>query len=67
MAVVAYIAVSVVYALILAATGFIYARVSEAALSGDQKAFMTSSVIAVVFFLCDGYFDYLPRYLKFKV
>ncbi|MGQ7329283.1 ATP-binding cassette domain-containing protein [Streptococcus suis] len=67
MAIVAYIAVSVVYALILAATGFIYARVSEAALSGDQKAFMTSSVIAVVFFLCDGYFDYLPRYLKFKL
>ncbi|HFU4116926.1 TPA: ATP-binding cassette domain-containing protein [Streptococcus suis] len=67
LAIVAYIAVSVVYALILAATGFIYARVSEAALSGDQKAFMTSSVIAVVFFLCDGYFDYLPRYLKFKV
>ncbi|HFI0214176.1 TPA: ATP-binding cassette domain-containing protein [Streptococcus suis] len=66
LAVVAYIAVSVVYALILAATGFIYARVSEAALSGDQKAFVTSSVIAVVFFLCDGYFDYLPRYLKFK-
>ncbi|MCL4933820.1 ABC transporter ATP-binding protein/permease [Streptococcus suis] len=66
MAVVAYIAVSLVYALILAATGFIYARVSEAALSGDQKAFVTSSVIAVVFFLCDGYFDYLPRYLKFK-
>lgn len=67
LAIVAYIAVSVVYALILAATGFIYARVSEAALSGDQKAFMTSSVIAVVFFLCDGYFDYLPRYLKFKL
>lgn len=67
LAVVAYIAVSVVYALILAATGFIYARVSEAALSGDQKAFVTSSVIAVVFFLCDGYFDYLPRYLKFKL
>ncbi|MFX3977303.1 ATP-binding cassette domain-containing protein [Streptococcus suis] len=66
LAVVAYIAVSLVYALILAATGFIYARVSEAALSGDQKAFVTSSVIAVVFFLCDGYFDYLPRYLKFK-
>lgn len=67
LAVVAYIAVSVVYALILASTGFIYARVSEAALSGDQKAFVTSSVIAVVFFLCEGYFDYLPRYLKFKV
>lgn len=67
MAIVAYIAVSVVYALILAATGFIYAQVSEAALSGDQKAFVTSSVIAVVFFLCDGYFDYLPRYFKFKV
>lgn len=66
LAIVTYIAVSVVYALILAATGFIYARVSEAALSGDQKAFVTSSVIAVVFFLCDGYFDYLPRYLKFK-
>ncbi|WP_105114638.1 ATP-binding cassette domain-containing protein [Streptococcus suis] len=66
LAVVAYTAVSVVYALILAATGFIYARVSEAALSGDQKAFVTSSVIAVVFFLCDGYFDYLPRCLKFK-
>ncbi|HFI0237316.1 TPA: ATP-binding cassette domain-containing protein [Streptococcus suis] len=66
LAVVAYFAVSLVYALILAATGFIYARVSEAALSGDQKAFVTSSVIAVVFFLCDGYFDYLPRYLKFK-
>ncbi|HFI2438084.1 TPA: ATP-binding cassette domain-containing protein [Streptococcus suis] len=64
--VLAYVLVSLVYALILAATGFVYARVSEAALSGDQKAFVTSSVIAVVFFLCDGYFDYLPRYLKFK-
>ncbi|MGQ7333584.1 ATP-binding cassette domain-containing protein [Streptococcus suis] len=67
MAIVAYIAVSVVYALILAATGFIYARVSEAALSGDQKAFVTSSLIAVGFFICDTYFDYLPRYLKSKL
>ncbi|MEI4338325.1 hypothetical protein [Streptococcus suis] len=56
--------VSVVYALILAATGFVYARVSESALSGNQQVFLTSSLIAVGFFICDIYFDYLPRYLK---
>ncbi|HFI0639454.1 TPA: ATP-binding cassette domain-containing protein [Streptococcus suis] len=65
--VLAYVLVSLVYALILAATGFVYARVSEAALSGDQKAFVTSSLIAVGFFICDTYFDYLPRYLKAKL
>lgn len=65
--VLAYVLVSLVYALILAATGFVYARVSEAALSGDQKAFVTSSLIAVGFFICDTYFDYLPRYLKSKL
>ncbi|HEM2795501.1 TPA: ABC transporter ATP-binding protein [Streptococcus suis] len=67
LAVVAYIAVSVVYALILAATGFVYARVSESALSGNQQVFLISSLIAVGFFICDIYFDYLPRYLKFKL
>ena len=65
--VLAYVLVALVYALILAATGFVYARVSEAALSGDQKAFVTSSLIAVGFFICDTYFDYLPRYLKAKL
>ncbi|WP_161496162.1 ATP-binding cassette domain-containing protein [Streptococcus suis] len=65
--VLAYVLVAFVYALILAATGFVYARVSEAALSGDQKAFVTSSLIAVGFFICDTYFDYLPRYLKAKL
>ncbi len=65
--VLAYVLVSLVYALILAATGFVYARVSEAALSGDQKTFVTSSFIAVGFFICDTYFDYLPRYLKSKL
>ncbi|AWX95866.1 hypothetical protein BKM67_07350 [Streptococcus suis] len=62
-----YSLVSVVYALILAATGFVYARVSESALSGSQQVFLTSSLIAVGFFICDIYFDYLPRYLKFKL
>lgn len=65
--VLAYVLVALVYAMILAATGFVYARVSEAALSGDQKAFVTSSLIAVGFFICDTYFDYLPRYLKAKL
>ncbi|HEM5207143.1 TPA: ABC transporter ATP-binding protein [Streptococcus suis] len=65
--VLAYVLVAFVYALILAATGFVYARVSEAALSGDQKAFVTSSLIAVGFFIYDTYFDYLPRYLKAKL
>ncbi|HEL1959796.1 TPA: ABC transporter ATP-binding protein [Streptococcus suis] len=65
--VLAYVLVALVYALILAATGFVYARVSEAALSGDQKAFVASSLIAVGFFICDIYFDYLPRYLKAKL
>ncbi|HEM5960836.1 TPA: ABC transporter ATP-binding protein [Streptococcus suis] len=62
-----YSLVSVVYALILAATGFVYARVSESALSGNQQVFLISSLIAVGFFICDIYFDYLPRYLKFKL
>ncbi|MBO4127018.1 hypothetical protein, partial [Streptococcus suis] len=62
-----YSLVSVVYALILAATGFVYARVSESALSGNQQVFLTSSLIAVGFFICDIYFDYLPSYLKFKL
>ncbi|NQR00186.1 hypothetical protein HO839_05730 [Streptococcus suis] len=65
--VLAYVLVSLVYALILAATGFVYARVSEVALSGDQKVFVTSSLIALGFFICDTYFDYLPRYLKSKL
>ncbi|WP_161941849.1 hypothetical protein, partial [Streptococcus suis] len=29
--------------------------------------FLISSLIAVGFFICDIYFDYLPRYLKFKL
>ncbi|MGU7996622.1 ATP-binding cassette domain-containing protein [Streptococcus suis] len=62
-----YFCVSIIYALILAATGFIYARVSEAALSGNYQQFLTSSLLALGFFICDTYFDYLPRYLKFKL
>lgn len=62
-----YIVVSIIYALFLAGTGFVYSMLTNAALGNDFNKFIGIAFFSVVFLFLDSYFDYVPRYARAKL
>ncbi len=60
MKVIWYLVSAVIYALLLAATGFVWQALAEAAMGGDLAAFLRVALFSLVFLLLDSFFDYLP-------
>lgn len=62
--VVVYLLVSIIYALIVAATGFVFQALAEAAMGADIQRFLFVAVLALGFLLVDSYFDFVPRFFR---
>ncbi|KAF1297539.1 hypothetical protein BAU15_07450 [Enterococcus sp. JM4C] len=62
-----YLLVSIVYALILAGTGFVYSLLTDAALGDNFQRFLGVAIFAIIFLIADSYFDFVPRYIRAKL
>lgn len=62
-----YLFVSILYALILAGTGFVFRALTEAALGTNFNHFILIASFSVLFLIGDSYFDYVPRLVRAKV
>ena len=63
----AYLVIDVLASMIISTSGFVTSALTRAAMGRNFHQFLLIAGIAVVYYIVDAYFDYLPRYAKSKL